>query len=296
MNIFLALIAIYSFFVDITGSFDGESVLGIFIIVLMLSVIYFRSIYNSKRYKDISGYPLVFEPLALAFSDIHYLDRGINSLPENITDDVRKALLKEYGDKILTKLSDACTKVSIAFHKIKGQHCGVCIKLITFADDAMDIATATVRTIARDEHSIAVDQRSTVDTKIHFIHQNSDFEEIAKKAKQNIHHPFVCNNLPDAKEYSNSNLVGYKIPSRWDKLFRRKKINWPLQYMSTIVVPIFPLRIQGGESNNLRAFLCIDSTKKGLFNKYDTEIMKGIADGLFNKIDKLRDKIPQKNG
>jgi hypothetical protein len=46
------------------------------------------------------------------------------------------------------------------------------------------------------------------------------------------------------------------------------------------------------EINHLRAFLCVDSSNRRSFNDYDIQIMKGIADGLFNKIDKLYDKIP----
>jgi hypothetical protein len=71
-----------------------------------------------------------------------------------------------------------------------------------------------------------------------------------------------------------------------------RQLSWPLQYRSTIVVPLLPLSANDQNEDALRGFLCIDSPRMvAFYEQYDVEILKGLADGLYNKIDKLYNKI-----
>ena len=59
-----------------------------------------------------------------------------------------------------------------------------------------------------------------------------------------------------------------------------------MPYKSTLIVPIVPLIANEQSLDAIRGFLCADSPNEGIFNKYyDVEIMKGVADGIYNQID-----------
>ena len=65
-----------------------------------------------------------------------------------------------------------------------------------------------------------------------------------------------------------------------------RKWNWPLWYKSTLIVPIVPLIANDQSQEAIRGFLCADSRSEGIFNKYyDVDILKGVADGIYNQID-----------
>ena len=73
---------------------------------------------------------------------------------------------------------------------------------------------------------------------------------------------------------------------------------WHLKYRSTLVVPIVPLLADEQSKDKIRGFLCIDSPKEGRFKGgIDTNILRGVSDGLFNQIDTLYHliKIQQNN-
>ncbi len=77
-----------------------------------------------------------------------------------------------------------------------------------------------------------------------------------------------------------------------ENLFRfesfRRIFRWPLHYKSTIVVPIVPLTADEQDTDALRGFLCIDSPSNMIFqHKYDVEILRGVSEGLYRKIDML---------
>lgn len=68
--------------------------------------------------------------------------------------------------------------------------------------------------------------------------------------------------------------------------------NWPLWYKSTLVVPIIPLNSNQRSIDNLRGFLCLDSSETKSFNeKVDMEILRGAADELINSIDSLKQLV-----
>jgi hypothetical protein len=234
----------------------------------------------------IKGYTSAFEPLSECFSEVHSLDRLITDYDKSLDTDAKYILLRDQGKTILRKLQAGCTHIALSYERIKGYKCGVCIKLIT-----NDKFQPTAKTVARDDYSKNENNRTSTDSSIHKIELNTDFKKITNEVARgmtNTH--FLSNDLISEQQYDNSNLpLNYNSNASR----RQKKAHWKLKYQSTIVVPILPLKNQDAEKYVLKAFLCIDAPRKKSFNKTDLMIMRGVADGLFNKIDKLYDKIPK---
>lgn len=189
-------------------------------------------------------------------------------------------------DQILPELENLCDKVSDAFSKVYSNKIGVCIKFIV-----NDNGRPRCETLVRDSHSNARCRKSgSQDTTKHWIDANSDFEFIYSNFdNDNIETSFYLEqHLPNCKDYKNTRLKnGWKprsylfYPERY-----ARKWNWPLLYKSTLVVPIVPLIANDQSQKAIRGFLCVDSPSEGVFNKsYDVDIMKGLADGIYNQID-----------
>ena len=129
--------------------------------------------------------------------------------------------------------------------------------------------------------------------------ENSDFNFIYEGIQEGHAQKwqFFAHFLPWKYDYTNTRLSNWppkKIPLI---NFLIRQLNWPLPYKSTIVVPLLPLSVNEHDDKALRGYLCIDSPRNNAFNKqYDIEILKGLADGLYNKIDKLYDIIKDENG
>jgi hypothetical protein len=150
----------------------------------------------------------------------------------------------------------------------------------------------------RDKNSSYKNRKSGKSDKTkHWLNENSDFEFIYSNFdNDNIDTTFYFRTkLPIKRDYKNSRLCKQTWPpkiklSLLNNVIRRKY--WPLPYRSTIVVPIVPLVANKQNQKAIRGFLCIDSPENIAFNKdVDVEILKGISDGLYNKIDKLHEII-----
>lgn len=237
----------------------------------------FYNIYIVQKYRKKVGYCEMFEELNIGFTTLHSLDRDDNELN---------------AKEIRNKLKTLCTNIANAFKEVKGHQIGVCIKVIAFGKEGR----AKVITLCRDEKSTQNRPIGKNDKPEHWISENSDFnfiyENIADDGSKGF---YINNNLPFSYDYSNTRLNGHKKwpPPKFPLLsWLLRLVFWPLKYRSTIVVPIIPLGIDGRTKDKLRGFLCIDSPRHFTFNEqYDVEILKGISDGLYNKIDKFQTKL-----
>lgn len=242
------------------------------IAILTLGILLFISMchdwYFAYKYRQIARYSDICSELNTANSQIRY----------KVFNDVQGAT---------DLLSTYCESISTIFSTLKGHRIGVCVKLLV--DNA---GRAEVITQARDMYSKSHNRKTCdADTTQHLIESNTDFSSIYNNVEGDIgdftyfHSP----NLPNEDNYRNSRLNNWRpknIPFLPNSLTR--KLFWPLAYKSTIVVPIFPLDSDLQRRDNLRGFLCIDSTKTNIFNiPIDKEILRGLAAELCPIIDRL---------
>lgn len=244
------------------------------IAVLFMGVIsiYFI-IYNCwliSIYRKKSKYADMYSEINIGFSHLHQLRR--------IQDIEIKQITKE--------LTTLCNCVSNAFVRLYGSNIGVCIKFIV-----NDKGRPRCETLTRDELSQTISRKTGENDKIpHWIDGNSDFEFIYSNLEDDSVDTsfYLEKHLPNCMDYKNTRLKQGWVPkTHWfypQKLARKR--NWPLRYKSTLVVPIVPLMANSQSQEAIRGFLCVDSSHEGIFNKdYDVDIMKGIADGIYNQID-----------
>ena len=249
--------------------------------VIFLGVIslYFlgTNIYLVSKYRKKVSYADVFESLNYGFSKLHSIDR---------LDNIETS-------KLIDLLKNVCSHISNSYKEVKGHHIGVCIKLISKKENDV-----LVFTLVRDENSSQTRPSGKNDTITHRITENTDFNFIYDDNISNESHNgyFFSNNLPYDYDYSNTRLK--QKAQKWPPpkiLFLNwliRQLYWPLKYKSTIVVPILPLQIDERKKEKISGFLCIDSPKILTFNEqYDVQILKGIADGIYNKILTLQNNL-----
>lgn len=242
------------------------------VVFMGLLCVYFV-VYNFwlvTRYRKKTKYADAYGAINIGFSHLHRLRRVENpSLGQ-----------------ILPALEKLCDEVSNAFGRIYGSKIGVCIKFIV-----NDNGRPRCQTLVRDSNSNAQSRKSgSQDTIKHWIDANSDFEFIYNNFDNDNEETsyYIEQHLPTCRDYKNTRLkTGWKprsfflCPERYGR-----KWNWPLQYKSTLIVPIVPLIANDQSQEAIRGFLCADSPSEGIFNKfYDVDIMKGVADGIYNQID-----------
>lgn len=257
-----------------TQGWIGVLFLGVIALFFLAYNYYLISKYRKKvRYADI------FEEINIGFASLHQIDR------ENISS------IEIIGSHLI----DLCDSISASFSKINGYHVGSCIKFLTFESNRPKVLT-----LVRDRKSSTKNRKTGKKDKTkHFLDANSDFDFIYSNFDDdNVDTTYYYETkLPCRKDYRNSRLKDW--PPKL-KLFLlnnviRQKV-WTLPYRSTLVVPIVPLVADEQEQSAIRGFLCIDSPRNIAFNKnVDIEILKGISDGLYNKIDKLHN-LMNKNG
>ncbi len=271
-----SIIALYVFFKNL--STEG----GIAVFFLGVICLYF-GIYNFyliRTYRKKPQYADAFADINIGFSYLHKLRRT-----ENLT-----------VEQILPELEKLCDSVSQAFGRIYGCEIGVCIKILI-----NDSGRPRCETLVRDSHSLSKNRKTgSQDSTKHWIDSNSDFEFIYSNYEDdNVDTSFYLEqHLPNCMDYKNTRLKqGWSHTKKW--LYPRhyaRKWAWPLPYMSTLIVPIVPLISNDQNQKALRGFLCADSPNEGDFNKYyDVNIMKGVADGVYNQIDLIHQLVQSKS-
>jgi len=266
---FASTVAFTTIFSD---SLNAQGWLGVLFLGILAIFFLTYNFYLISKYRKKVRYSDVFEELNYGFSSLHKIDRQENQSSTQIIDG-------------LVKL---CNSISSAFTKVNGHQISVCIKFI----EENDGGRGKVTTLVRDEKSTTKGRKTgPMDKTNHWLDQNSDFNFFYSNFDDDSVDTsyFYKTRLPIREGYLNTRLKNNWPPKKvkfLNNLIRRK--NWPLNYKSTLVVPIVPLLANEQLKSGLRGFLCLDSQKEVAFNQHvDVEILKGICDGLYNKIDKL---------
>ncbi|HBU79183.1 MAG TPA: hypothetical protein DEF18_13875 [Muricauda sp.] len=278
ISIIGSLASIIAFGVYFSPFLNHQGAIGVIFLGLIALLFIGYTFYLISKYRKRVRYGDIFEEINVGFTELHAIDRH----PEPSI------------ELIIQKLGFLCDNLSNAFTTVNGNKVGVCIKFIEFKGKR-----PLVTTLVRDRFSKSKNRKTgTADKTEHFIELNSDFQFIWENFdNENIETSFYHEkHLPTCKDYKNSRLSSnwkrkYKFDF-FDNYIRRK--DWPLPYRSTLVVPIVPLLADEQNQESMRGFLCIDSPREGMFNpQIDVDILKGISDGLYNKIDKLKAIIKQ---
>lgn len=252
---------------------DDPGKYGVIFLGIIALWLLFYNVYIIAKYRHKASYADAFENINIAYTHMYELSRGENVTPQEI-----KAQLKI-----------ACTHVSNSLSAIKGKHVSVCIKLISKEGNGPD--NAETFTLCRDEKSSVKRFVDKDKNKIHRISENCDFNYIYEHLNEG--NCFYINNcIPFTYDYTNTRLKDYpQWPPRtiWGFSDILRYCYWPLDYKSTLVLPIVPLDVNKRSKDKVRGFLCIDTGELYTFNKSsDLEILKGLADGLYDKIDQLQ--------
>lgn len=259
---------------------NDQGVVGISFLGLISVWFLIQNIFLTKKYQKYAGYAEIFDEINLGFSELHAIERETEGKPT--------------PKDIIQRLEKLCNHLSVGFRQVKGHRCGVCIKIISYGSKKRPKA----RTLCRDDHSNKSQMRPSgnVDNTDHWLDMNTDFDFILKSVEDHTNALYYLGkDLPLIEGYQNTRLHAYAWPpkrtpiiNRWFRLW-----NWPLQYRSTLVVPLLPLDSNSHSKEMVRGFLCIDSPSRKVFNEQqDVEILRGIADGLYSKIDKLHKLRP----
>lgn len=236
------------------------------------------TIYLIARYRKRIRYSEVFEDINLSFSQIHSLDRNTST-----KDDELKLILQS--------LSQLCDSLSDCFSRINGHQISVCIKFLESQGEH-----PLVNTLARDKKSKAKGRKTgSSDNTKHWLKENSDFKFIySNYDNDNIDTSYYYKTyLPNRGDYTNTRLDDNWPPRKivlLDKLIRQKQ--WTLKYRCTMVVPIIPLNADEQAKKSLRGFICLDSPhNKAFYKEADIEILRGISDGVYKKIDRILELV-----
>ena len=161
---------------------------------------------------------------------------------------------------------------------------------------------------------ISTRSRKDIDDKRHShnLKENTDFSSLVFGLNGCTRY-FFCNNLPRLwaqGKYNNTSFNVKKDKVKYFPIGNKKLIShWPLEYKSTIVMPIryienFIPPDENAESHIKEGwehwgFLCIDSSKTNVFNiRYSADIAAAFADALFmfiSQVDYVIDNYTQPN-
>lgn len=267
--------SIVAFGIYFAPRLNSQGWIGVFFLGTIALFFLGYNYYLISKYRKKVRYADIHEELNMGFASLHSIDR-MNS--ESIS-------------QIGQHLIDLCDSISNAFSKVNGNHIGACVKFLTIDGDR-----PRALTLVRDRKSSTKNRKTgRTDKTKHWIDSNSDFDFIYSNFdNENIDTTYyLATKLPCKSDYRNSRLKDWPPKTKLFLLNNvlRQKL-WPLPYKSTLVVPIVPLFANEQEQAAIRGFLCIDSSKNVAFTKtIDVEILKGISDALYNKIDKLHELL-----
>jgi len=280
LSIIGSFASIVAFGIYFTPFLNEQGWVGVFFLGILCLFFLGYSYYLIYKYRRKVKYANIFQDINIAFANLHSIDRNAELSAENI----------------IQNLNHLCDNISNAFKKLNDCDVGVCIKFLSYENKR-----PKAETLVRDSFSKNNGRKTGSSDKVkHWIENNSDFDFIYRNYEnENIDTTFFYEpRLPVKRDYVNTRLDKnwFKekgIPAFAQNYFRRR--SWPLPYRSTLVVPIVPLNADEQNQEVIRGFLCLDCSSENMFNKHiDVNILKGISDGLYNKIDKLH-KIVQTN-
>jgi hypothetical protein len=181
-----------------------------------------------------------------------------------------------------------CNFVGRAFTRITGVKCFVTVKLLY--DEHDPTYRQYAHAFARDEDQPEARRTTDYDGHTNYIEDNTAFDLIFRTVRTANEGFYLRNNLRweyAIGKYKNTSFESFgKRPNRllcllWD---------WCLPYEATLVVPIAPNHPKKRMKDGLLGFLCVDSgARRSVFKeRYDVELAKGLASGLYNFLDVAR--------
>lgn len=178
-----------------------------------------------------------------------------------------------------------CNSIAATLSHVTNSPVSATVKMLLFDTDQNDLYAST---LARDQNqhiSRAHNDRPHEIT--HYVSLNTDFSMLFERLTSPKPDVFYRNNLPweyFRGRYDNTSFDLYGHPSRNVLLLLRR---WSLPYKSTLIVPIAPNNMERRDGTDLIGFLCVDSPSLYAFRyRYDVELALGIAEGLYNFLDK----------
>lgn len=221
---------------------------------------YWRNVYADNIYGD------AIVELKSIFSKVHMLRR-----------------VKPYSEELYKGTMEfACTSIRKIFESRTQKTCSVSIKVLAFPNKSnraigknksLDKGALVVN-VFRDAGSKEIRSSEKYDRTEHHIVDNTCFTVVFNNIINYHNEPekwyFLCNDIKGLNHYLNSSKSVHQDGN--------------LPYNSELVVPIIPLYLGGLNNHDLIGFLCVDSPDALFDSKYDTEILLGAAEGLYDSI------------
>ena len=177
-----------------------------------------------------------------------------------------------------------CNKLKELFEKRFKHNYSVCIKVLGPEVSLTEIDPQTqVSTLCRDYNSWKIRSQPPIK---HNIFANSCFFEIFYSIEDVSKAHYLNNDLTEDRYYKNTSFQIYGELPENITTHQERKDNWKLPYKSELVVPITPLEIEAEKrKHNFLGYLCVDCSDEDAFHsKYDTQMLKGVADGIYDLI------------
>lgn len=275
-------------------------ILGIIVFTTVAGIVLFLQGKKQKEANDIQTKSYQSQVVALT-AKLQKNERYKSAIPIlNSTYREIHFAIKDDPETYQTSLARFCNGLSSTFTTITGAQCHVAIKMCTkeFGADTTKLSSLKTITIARDDASSGQRKAKRLhgEQVAHPISENSDFLQIIKSIAKGKEAYFFSNDLVSSMPiYSNSSFKCFdKEPDHYAPYTssEERAKTWPLEYKSTIVVPIYL-----GNNNsqvagkNFYGFLCIHSNETNIFDEsIDKEVLAGCADGLINVLDRCYNK------
>lgn len=222
------------------------------------SLKYFHQVYVNSVYGD------AIMILKDNFATTHYYRKS----PGHNDEEFMKSMilfcngLKEIYDRILK--SDTCVSIKVPIRDTSVQE------------------HTTLMNLIRDAKHNSRDTQQYKEIK-HTIIGNSPFSYCFSKVVNNSKEKaYINNRVNETENYNNTSRECYE--------------NGILPYNSELVYPIVPILNESKINSICHGFICIDSVKRDAFkSKYDTAILEGVADGLYDLISERNNSINNLN-
>lgn len=188
---------------------------------------------------------------------------------------------------IYDQLIRTSNRTKAIFEKRFNYTYSVSIKVIEKNSNGTIDENSETQTIIRDEESYFKRKDNLKNGHKHLISENTCFWEILKNLNSPSKAYFFSNDLIPLLDYKNSSYKDYgNMPK--DVEFRDRPKYWTLPYKSEIVVPISPLLYNTeNRKEHFFGYLCVDCDElDGFHRKYDIENLMGIADGIYDLLEK----------
>lgn len=270
------LIHFYDFWTK--GQFPGAALLAITYFCVLFVAVLVYALLQDYRLGRKSRYAEALREIGKLYEEIGKLHAGIRDIDSNTRiNDIK--VFESAGDDLMEGIVKALGITSSAI-------VSACVKILIRKQPnnadlyASDSGRLAVRTLFRDRDS--KDERKRYeDGKNHWIDENTSL----RAAFTDDEGYFFCNDLSKYHGYC-STAVKAKGMETWTvpwsvSFLRRKWEGWKIPFRSEMIVAILTPGTKNDEKRWVRAFLCVDSRSRGVFDeRYSIDILRGIAMAL----------------